>query len=42
MLRDILVALKNPRPDQIIEIPEDIRIKAKQSLDRMLEIVPKK
>ncbi len=41
MLRDILVALKNPRPDQIIEIPEDIRLKAKQSLDRMLDIVPK-
>ena len=41
MLRDILVALKDPRPDQIIEIPEDIRLKAKQSLDRMLDIVPK-
>ena len=35
-LEDTLVALK--RNTQIIEVPEDIRIRAKKSLDRMLEL----
>jgi len=39
MLKDILQALKSPRKDQIIELPEDIMIKAKKSLDRMVKIV---
>jgi quinolinate synthase len=38
MLKDILVALESPREDQIVNIPEDIRVKAKLSLDGMLEI----
>ncbi len=37
-LRNILQALKEPRQDQIIEIPEDIRINAKRSLDKMFEL----
>lgn len=36
-LDNILEALRNPQPDQIIEIDEELRIKAKKSLDRMLE-----
>ncbi|MHA2250079.1 MAG: quinolinate synthase NadA [Candidatus Kariarchaeaceae archaeon] len=36
-LRNILQALKDPQADQIIEINEEIRKKAKKSLDRMLE-----
>ncbi|MEZ4753329.1 MAG: quinolinate synthase NadA [Bdellovibrionota bacterium] len=35
-LEDTLIALK--RNTQVIEVPEDIRIKAKRSLDRMLEM----
>ncbi len=38
MLKDILVALQNPRKDQIVEINEDIRKRAKKTLDKMLEI----
>lgn len=37
-LRKVLKALKNPDPEQIIQIPEDIRIKAKKSLDKMFEL----
>ncbi len=37
-LRNILQALKDPKPDQIITIPEEIRVKAKRSLDRMFEM----
>lgn len=38
MLKDVLVALKDPRPDQIVDIPEDVRLRAKRSLDLMLQI----
>lgn len=38
MLKDVLVALKNPRQDQIVEIDEDMLLKAKKSLDRMFEL----
>ena len=37
-LRKILQVLTDPKPEQIIEIPEEIRIKAKRSLDRMFEL----
>ncbi len=37
-LKDVLTALKNPRPDQIVEIPQKILVKAKKSLDRMFEL----
>ena len=37
-LDNILDTLKNPQPDQIIEIDEEIRKKAKKSLDRMFEL----
>lgn len=39
MLKDILECLKNPRPDQIIELPQETLIKAKRSIDKMVEIV---
>jgi len=39
MLKDILECLRSPRPDQIIEIPEETMIKAKKSIDKMVEIV---
>lgn len=37
-LDNILSALKNPQADQIIEIDEEIRKKAKKSLDKMFEL----
>ena len=37
-LEDVLKALKNPSPDQYIEIPEDIAERARASLDRMFEL----
>ena len=37
-LEDILVALKNPREDQVVNIPEDILSKARASVDKMLSI----
>ncbi|MHA2169289.1 MAG: quinolinate synthase NadA [Candidatus Kariarchaeaceae archaeon] len=36
-LRNILQALKDPQPENIITIPEDIRVRAKLSLDKMFE-----
>lgn len=38
MLKDVLQALKSPRPDQIIDLPNDILKKAKRSLNRMMKI----
>jgi len=38
MMKDVLTALTNPRADQIVTIPDDILKKAKQSLERMMEI----
>lgn len=40
-LRDILVALKNPRADQLVELDPEIITKAKRSLDRMFELEKK-
>jgi quinolinate synthase len=37
-LDDVLKALKEPAPEQYIEIPADIAIRAKRSLDRMFEL----
>jgi quinolinate synthase len=37
-LEKILQVLKSPSPNQVVEVPEDIRIKAKKSLDRMFEL----
>ncbi len=37
-LKDVLAALKNPRPEQRIEIPADIAVRARQTLDRMFEL----
>ncbi len=34
-LKDILKALKNPGKNQVVEIPEDIRIRAEKSIKRM-------
>ncbi len=38
MLKDILQGLKSPRPDQIIDLPDDIIKKAKKSLDLMIKL----
>ena len=37
-LEDILVALKNPRKDQIINLDKEVLQKAKISLDKMMEL----
>lgn len=37
-LDNILQALKDPKPNQVIEIEEEIRIRAKKSLDKMFEL----
>jgi quinolinate synthase len=37
-LDDVLKALKDPAPEQTIEIPPNIAARAKQSLDRMFEL----
>lgn len=38
MLKDILDCLKSPRPDQIVELPEQILKKATKSLEKMIEL----
>jgi len=38
MLKDVLKALKNPTPDQFIEIPEEIAVRARKSLEKMYEL----
>jgi len=42
MLKDILECLKSPRPEQIIELPEKVMIKAKKALDKMIELTEAK
>ena len=37
-LDDVLKALKEPAPEQVIEIPADIAVRARRSLDRMFEL----
>lgn len=41
MLKDVLQALKSPRPDQIVDLPTDILKKAKKCLDRMIKLTEK-
>lgn len=38
MLKDILECLKSPRPEQIVELPEDTLKKAAKSLEKMIEL----
>ncbi len=38
MLKDILECLKNPRPEQIIDLPSEVIQKAKKSLNRMIKL----
>ena len=40
-LEDVLKALKDPVPEQFIEIPRDVAVCAKLSLDRMFELEKK-
>ena len=40
-LDDVLKALKEPTPEQRVEIPPVIAARAKQSLDRMFELEKK-
>jgi quinolinate synthase len=40
-LDDVLKALKDPAPEQFIEIPPDVAVRAKMSLDRMFELEKK-
>jgi quinolinate synthase len=37
-LRKVLQVLESPRPDQVIEVPEAIRVRAKRAIDRMFEL----
>jgi quinolinate synthase len=37
-LRKVLEVLESPRPDQIIEVPEDVRVRALRAINRMFEL----
>ena len=37
-LHDVLKVLKDPAPEQFVEIPPDITVRARHSLDRMFEL----
>ncbi len=37
-LENVLQALEEPRPDQVVKIPEEVLVRAKQSIDRMMEM----
>lgn len=41
-LKDVLTALKNPRDEQVVNIPQKTLTRAKKSLDRMFELGMKK
>jgi quinolinate synthase len=41
-LDKVLQVLEAPRPDQVIEIPEDVRVRALRSLERMFALTRKK
>ncbi|MCK5613975.1 quinolinate synthase NadA [Candidatus Pacearchaeota archaeon] len=41
MLKDVLQALKEPRKDQIIELPKEVVKKAQKTLNRMVKIAEK-
>jgi quinolinate synthase len=40
-LEKILQALKAPRPDQVVTLDEDLRVRAKRCIDRMFELAPR-
>ena len=42
MLKDVFEALKKPRKDQIVDLPEDVLKKAKKALDKMVKITERK
>jgi quinolinate synthase len=37
-LRKVLQVLEAPRPDQVVEVPEDVRVRARRAIDRMFEL----
>ncbi len=41
-LDKVLQVLESPRPDQVIEVPEDVRVRALRSLERMFELTREK
>lgn len=41
-LQNVRQALADPRPDQIVELDEAVRVRALRSLERMFELTPKK
>ena len=40
-LMKVLQSLEAPRPDQVVEIPEDVRVRALRSIERMFELTKK-
>ena len=42
MLKDVFEALKKPRKDQIVDLPENVLKKAKKALDKMVRITEKR
>ncbi|NOZ02208.1 MAG: quinolinate synthase NadA [Deltaproteobacteria bacterium] len=40
-LRKVLQVLEEPRPEQVIEVPEDVRVPALRSIERMFELTRK-
>ncbi len=40
-LKDVLLALKSPRKDQVVTLPPEVLQKAKRTLDRMIKITEK-
>ncbi len=39
-LEKVRDALANPRPDQIVTLPEDVRVRAARCIERMFELAP--
>jgi len=37
-LRNVLQVLESPRPDQVVEVPEEVAARARRAIDRMFEI----
>lgn len=40
-LMKVLEALESPRPEQVIEVPEDVRVRALRAIERMFELSKK-
>lgn len=40
-LEKVLEVLRSPRPDQIVTLDEDVRVRAARCIDRMFELTPK-